>query len=928
MAYTAEEVDEKIIQLENKMERHLATLTSAVKRVAAERDLLSTAEAARDLLLRAVKGEKEWLDKVFGGSCERIGRLRLLLDRVRFSDMHVSDQRWQNLRDCIETIEAVLKDLGTFKPWVPTSCKAPERLTYKVRRRLSPGRRVNLRPELEGCEAATFAVSPDLPAALELETSTGLISGTLQLGVLLEEATYVVTARNDAGEVSTELAFAVKDPPPVGLTYPLACAELTVGEAVSWTADLTSGTASEWSVTPDLPDGMVLSASSGSISGAPKEVSAERSFEVTASNSGGKVSTSLSFLVKVGAPTPPQYSVPDGVPLHVGEDVELKPEVAVPDASFSISPDLPDGLTIDEATGVIRGRPTSTAALAEFKVTVTNSSGSASGTVAIAVRPEKPSNLRYPQLQTSYSLGEAVKAIPEVQGAVLRFSVAPALPEGLHLDTTTGEIAGTPSVSMKCSSYVVTASGEEGETSVELSLAVVLPAPSSFSFPLASSNYAVGELVSIEPQLDGSEGCTYSIEPPLPEGLNLDPSSGVISGTPACESEETTYTVQASNASGSTSTKLVFQVSKIDNDFADKIEAIENLEDMVDEPSKAKSFGDWMIWMVHRAYLDDPSLTDFNFNNLHMPPPHVEERIAPKLMKALATNTHIETLSLVNSNLHKAQGPQLADALRANKHLVHLMVETNLLDSECLRALVLALKDNRESKLETLRVDPQKGQTYFGRPVEEAFGQLMETNETIVKLGFECHDAHWRNSIDRALLRNNDFARRRRKRATGEDEDEVQAEEKTIRRLTLRIPPSRSVSEIFKEDSTSQKTVRSFVVRDRKLPTTSQLQAFAKANGTPLKYSEVAPLLRDFRTMILDAAAGTEVIVVDAFEVDAAGTMKKWSINGNDNWSLDIWTADGKRYDYRSESGKEPSLSVSEEWAAWLDSSSGGYPAS
>ena len=33
--------------------------------------------------LRQVKGEKDYLDKVFGGSCERIGRLRHCLDPVQ-----------------------------------------------------------------------------------------------------------------------------------------------------------------------------------------------------------------------------------------------------------------------------------------------------------------------------------------------------------------------------------------------------------------------------------------------------------------------------------------------------------------------------------------------------------------------------------------------------------------------------------------------------------------------------------------------------------------------------------------------------------------------------------------------------------------------------------------------------------------------------
>eukprot|EP00415_Alexandrium_ostenfeldii_P004409 UN4409 len=117
--YTAEQTDELIRTLEKSAERQHATMNSAVKGVAAERDLLSIAEKARDLLEKAVKGEKELLNTVFGANdCKQIGRFRYLLDTVQLSDMHVKDQRWRHLREVVESIEAVLKDLGTFKPWV------------------------------------------------------------------------------------------------------------------------------------------------------------------------------------------------------------------------------------------------------------------------------------------------------------------------------------------------------------------------------------------------------------------------------------------------------------------------------------------------------------------------------------------------------------------------------------------------------------------------------------------------------------------------------------------------------------------------------------------------------------------------------------------------------------------------------------------
>jgi len=62
-----------------------------------------------------------------------------------------------------------------------------------------------------------------------------------------------------------------------------------------------------------------------------------------------------------------------------------------------------------------------------------------------------------------------------------------------------------------------------------------------------------------------------------------------------------------------------------------------------------------MIWMVHRAWLNDPTLIDFNFNSMHMPEPHLEPRIAPKLVKAMEFNNHVEVLSLSNANVQTKQ---------------------------------------------------------------------------------------------------------------------------------------------------------------------------------------------------------------------------------------------------------------------------------
>jgi len=200
---------------------------------------------------------------------------------------------------------------------------------------------------------------------------------------------------------------------------------------------------------------------------------------------------------------------------------------------------------------------------------------------------------------------------------------------------------------------------------------------------------------------------------------------------------------------------------------------------------------------------------------------------------------------------------------------------------------------------------------------------MMDKNENIFKLGFECQDAHWRNIIDRALLRNNDFARRRRKRnsGTGEDDEELgQAEEKALGRLVLRQPPGRAAAEVFAEADPQHVTFRTFVAQNKRLPTTSQLQSFAKNMGSPLKYSQVAPLIKECRSSMLEAAVNAEVTVADIFEVDMECVLRSWSTS-NDNWTLEVRALDGKRYSYKA--NKEPVFIVSDAWAEWLGTGPG-----
>ena len=66
-----------------------------------------------------------------------------------------------------------------------------------------------------------------------------------------------------------------------------------------------------------------------------------------------------------------------------------------PVTSWSVSPSLPVGLSLDSSTGAISGTPTAITSSATYTVTATNSGGSTTADVTIVVNDVAPSSLTY-----------------------------------------------------------------------------------------------------------------------------------------------------------------------------------------------------------------------------------------------------------------------------------------------------------------------------------------------------------------------------------------------------------------------------------------------------------------------------------------------------------------------------------------------------
>ena len=85
--------------------------------------------------------------------------------------------------------------------------------------------------------------------------------------------------------------------------------------------------------------------------------------------------------------------------------------------------------------------------------------------------------------------------------------------------------------------------------------------PAGLTYHDASVVYAQGtRIVPDMPAASGGSVTHYSVQPPLPAGLSLDPQSGVITGTPTSTSHATVHTVTGSNPEGSTTARVEIEV--------------------------------------------------------------------------------------------------------------------------------------------------------------------------------------------------------------------------------------------------------------------------------------------------------------------------------------------------------------------------------
>ena len=176
-----------------------------------------------------------------------------------------------------------------------------------------------------------------------------------------------------------------------------------------------------------------------------------------------------------------------------------------------------------------------------------------------------PAGLHFERNASVYALGRDIhpNAPSSSGGRILRYDVRPALPDGLRIDPASGVISGTPQVlaapqavhrdRQQLRGLGHDRPADRGQVQDRAPCEPELPEPEC---DLRHRRADPAE----PPSVDGGDVSSFTVQPGLPDGLVIDPATGIISGTPSRLAAPASFTVTAANSAGASSAVLQMEV--------------------------------------------------------------------------------------------------------------------------------------------------------------------------------------------------------------------------------------------------------------------------------------------------------------------------------------------------------------------------------
>ncbi len=286
-----------------------------------------------------------------------------------------------------------------------------------------------------------------------------------------------------------------------------------------------------WSVTDGpLPPGLTISSATGEISGVP---SADGTFPFTllVTDADNQEVTQTESVTIAADPSIISSLLPGG---EQGVDYDVTPSASggIGSVTWSVTDGaLPPGLTLSSSTGEISGIPTASAVYSFTLVATDTGNQQADQVESVIIAPDP--SVTSPALPDGEQ-GVDYDVTPGASGGTgsYTWSVTDgALPPGLTLSSSTGEVSGVPAGSGTFPLTLV-ATDIDNQQATQTESVIIAPDPSFTSSVLPSGEQSVG--YDVTPGATGGTGSyTWSVtDGTLPAGLTLSNSTGEISGVP------------------------------------------------------------------------------------------------------------------------------------------------------------------------------------------------------------------------------------------------------------------------------------------------------------------------------------------------------------------------------------------------------------
>jgi hypothetical protein len=388
-----------------------------------------------------------------------------------------------------------------------------------------------------GATPLAFSISAGaLPPGLMLNATSGAITGMPTMGGAFNFTVRAADSLTPAQAVTQ--AYTILILQITTATLPDGTVNVAYNQPLAITGEVPPV---NWTLTPGsgpLPPGLMLDANTGAISGTPTQAGTFN-FTAQATDSDNPARTDTQALsIRIIAPLViSTATLPNGIEA-AGYNQTVMTAGGFAPINFAVTAGaLPPGLMLNMVTGALVGIPTMGGTF-NFTVTATDSFNPAqtdSQVYAMLILQITTAALPNGTINVAYN--QALAITGEI--APVNWTLAPGsgpLPPGLMLDANTGIISGTPTQAGTFN-FTVQATDSDAPARVHtqaLSIQIAaVPAPLSITttaIPNGVFNIAYNQTI----MTNGGVGpLMFAITlGSLPVGMNLDPNTGVISGTP------------------------------------------------------------------------------------------------------------------------------------------------------------------------------------------------------------------------------------------------------------------------------------------------------------------------------------------------------------------------------------------------------------